>query len=131
MIHGLCGTLNQNASCMVDGKCSKCYPRTLMSETIIGNDDYPLYRQWSLADNGRSTIVKINQQDIEIDNRWIVPYLPILSKTFKAHINVESCHSVKSIKYIYKYVTKGSDMAIIGFGAKNLNNEVTQYQMGR
>lgn len=131
MIHGPCGTLNQNAPCMVDGKCSKRYPRTLISETITGNDGYPLYRRRSLADNGRSTIVKVNQQDIEIDNRWIVPYSPILSKTFKAHINVESCHSVKSIKYICKYVTKGSDMAVIGFGAENSNDEVTQYQMGR
>jgi hypothetical protein len=113
MIHSPCGTLNQNAPCMVDGKCSKRYPRR------------------SLADNGRSTNVKINQQDIEIDNHWIVPYSPILSKTFKTHINVESCHSVKSIKYICKYVTKGRDMDVIGFGAKNLNDEVTQYQMGR
>ncbi|GFQ77012.1 helitron_like_N domain-containing protein [Trichonephila clavata] len=85
----------------------------------------------STADNGKSTIVKLNQKDIEIDNRWIVPYSPILSKTFKAHINVESCPSVKSIKYICKYVTKGSDMAVIGIGAENSNDEVTQYQMGR
>ncbi len=131
MIHGPCGTLNQNSPCMMDGKCSKRYPRTLISETITGNDGYPLYRRRSTADNGKSTIVKLNQQDIEIDNRWIVPYSPILSKTFKAHINVESCHSVKSIKYICKYVTKGSDMAVIGIGAENSNDEVTQYQMGR
>lgn len=131
MIHGPCGNLNQNAPCMVNGKCTKRYPRTLISETITGSDGYPLYRRRSIADNGRSTIVKLNQQDIEIDNRWIVPYSPILSKTFKAHINVEACHSVKSIKYICKYVTKGSDMAVIGFGAENSNDEVTQYQMGR
>ncbi|XP_076258517.1 uncharacterized protein LOC143195346 isoform X2 [Rhynchophorus ferrugineus] len=131
MIHGPCGTLNQNSPCMMDGKCSKRYPRTLISETITGNDGYPLYRRRSTADNGKSTIVKLNQQDIEIDNRWIVPYSPILSKTFKAHINVESCHSVKSIKYICKYVSKGSDMAVIEIGAENSNDEVTQYQMGR
>lgn len=87
--------------------------------------------QRTLADNGRSTIAKVNQQDIKIDNRWIVPYSPILSKTSKAHINVKSCHSVKSIMYICKYVTKGSDMAVIEFGAENSNDEVTQYQMGR
>lgn len=131
MIHGPCGTLNQNSPCMMDGKCSKRYPRTLISETITGNDGYPLYRRRSTGEKGKSTIVKLNQQDIEIDNRWIVPYSPILSKTFKAHINVESCHSVKSIKYICKYVTKGSDMAVIGIGAENSNDEVTQYQMGR
>ncbi|XP_008178216.1 uncharacterized protein LOC103307737 [Acyrthosiphon pisum] len=74
MIHGPCGTLNQNSPCMMDGKCSKRYPRTLISETITGNDGYPLYRRRSRVDNGRTTIVKLNQQDIEIDNRWIVPY---------------------------------------------------------
>lgn len=131
MIHGPCGTLNNNSPCMVDGKCSKSYPRALVAETITGSDGYPLYRRRSTADNGRSTIVKVNQQDIEVDNRWIVPYSPLLSKTFKAHTNVESCHSVKSIKYICKYVTKGSDMAVIGVGAENSNDEVTQYQMGR
>ncbi|XP_072398185.1 uncharacterized protein [Diabrotica undecimpunctata] len=129
MIHGPCGTLNQNSPYMVDAKCSKRYPRTLISETITGNNGYPLYRRRSTADNVRSTIVKLNQQDIEIDNRWIVAYSPILSKTFKAHINVESCHSVKSIKYICKYVIKGSDMAVIGINAENSND--TQYQMGR
>jgi hypothetical protein len=30
-----------------------------------------------------------------------------------------------------KYVTKGSDVAVIGFGAENSNDEITQYQMGR
>ena len=79
---------------MVDGKCLKLYPWGLVAETITGNCGYPLFRQRSTSDNGRSKIVKVNQQDIEIDNRWIVPYSPILSKTFNAHINDESCHSV-------------------------------------
>ncbi|CAI6377043.1 unnamed protein product [Macrosiphum euphorbiae] len=58
MIHGPCGTLNQNSPCMMDGKCSKRYPRTLISETITGNDGYPLYHRRSRVDNGRTTIVK-------------------------------------------------------------------------
>ena len=104
MIHGPYGTFNPNSPSMADGKCSKQYPRGLLAETITGNCGYPLYSR-------RSATVKVNQQDI--GNRWIVPYPPILSKTFNAHINDESCHSVKSIKYICKYVTKGSDMAIL------------------
>lgn len=73
--------------------------------------------------------MKVNNKDVVVDNSWIVPYSPLLSKTFKAHCNVEYCNSVKSIKYICKYVTKGSDMAV--FGAPDANDEVSQYQMGR
>jgi ATP-dependent DNA helicase PIF1 len=131
MIRGPCGILNPNSPCIVDGKCSKRYPRQLISETITGHDGYPLYRRRSTDDNGRSTIVKVNQQDIEVDNRWVVPFSPLLSKTFKAHINVEFCHSVKSIKYICKYVNKGSDMAVFGVAAENSNDEITQFRMGR
>ncbi|XP_073995589.1 uncharacterized protein [Rhodnius prolixus] len=76
--------------------------------------------------------------DIDIDNRWVVPYSPLLSKTFNAHINVESCSSVKSIKYICKYVNKGSDMAVFRIENNNVhspplnqNDEITNYQIGR
>lgn len=131
MIHGPCGILNPISPCMVEGKCSKRYPRQLVPETITGNDGYPLYRRRSIDDNGKSTIVKVNRQDIEVDNRWVIPFSPLLCKAYKAHINVEFCHSVKSIKYICKYVNKGSDMAVFGVAAENSNDEVTQYQMGR
>ena len=118
MILGPCETFNPNSPCMADGKCSKRYPRGLVADRQLA------------VDNERSTIVKVTQQVIKIDNRWIVPYSPILSKTFNVHINDESCHSVKSIKYICKYVTKGNDMAVIGVCAENSIDEVTQYQMG-
>ena len=55
----------------------------------------------------------------------------MLSKLFHAHINVEYCNSVKSIKYICKYVNKGSDMAVFGLQEVNKNDEVTCYQMAR
>ncbi|GFR16178.1 ATP-dependent DNA helicase [Trichonephila clavata] len=66
---------------------------------------------------------------IDINNRWIVSFSPVLSRTFRAHINVELCSSVKSIKYICKYVNKGSDLAV--FGVQNANDEITSYQNGR
>lgn len=131
MVHGPCGDINTNSPCMVDGKCSKRYPRALLAETVTGNDGYPLYRRRSTADNGRTAIVRVHNQEIEIDNRWIVPYSPLLSKIFNAHVNVEYCNSVKSIKYICKYVYKGSDMAVFAVDGENSIDEVTQYQMGR
>lgn len=130
MVHGPCGEINPNSPCMIDGNCSKRYPRQLVQDTITGNDGYPLYRRRSTDDNGKSTVIKVRNQDIVVDNRWIVPYSPILSKMFKAHINVEYCNSVKSIKYICKYINKGSDMAVFG-AAQNENDEISQYQLGR
>ena len=112
-------------------KCSKRFPRKLVTETISGNDGYPLYRRRSTDDNGRSAIVKVNQLDIEVDNRRVVPLSPLLPNTFKAHINVEYCHSVKSIKYFCKYVTKGSGIVVFGVAAETSNDEITHFQMGR
>ena len=103
-----------------------------MRETITGNDGYPLYRRRSMEDGGKSIILKVRNNDVEVDNRWVVPYSPLLSKTFKAHINVEYCNSVKSIKYICKYVNKGSDMAVFGVGNTTAPiDEINIYQLGR
>ena len=46
-----------------------------------------------------------------MDNRWIVPYNKYLLRKFDAHINVEICSSIRSVKYLYKYVYKGHDCA--------------------
>lgn len=59
----------------------------------------------------------------------MVPYNPVLSRTFRAHINVELCNSVKSIKYICKYINKGSDQA--AFALENEKDEVKLYESGR
>ncbi|GBP35824.1 hypothetical protein EVAR_27744_1 [Eumeta japonica] len=50
MIHGPCGAINPQSPCMVNGKCSKRYPRQLTAETITGNDGYPQYRRRSPDD---------------------------------------------------------------------------------
>ena len=63
---------------------------------------------------------------MEIDNTWVVPYCPILSKIFNAHINVEYCNTVKSIKYICKYVNKGSDQAVFGLERQEMRRDEVQ-----
>lgn len=60
-----------------------------------------------------------------IDNRWIVPYNPLLSHVFEAHINVEACHSVKSIKYICKYILKGTDLVTYTLEIDEINRYIT------
>lgn len=65
----------------------------------------------------------------------IVPYSPVLTKPFNAHINVAYCSSVKSIKYVCKYVKKGSDQAVFNLvreaAPEVRRDEVTIYQSGR
>ncbi|XP_016854588.2 uncharacterized protein LOC107983828 [Anolis carolinensis] len=136
MIHGPCGVLNPKSPCMKDGTCTKRYPRTLIPNTITGNDGYPLYRRRSPEQGGHVTTMRMHKEEIQVDNRWIVPYSPLLSKTYKAHINVEYCNSVKSIKYICKYINKGSDMAVFAMEPKDTSetidiDEISQYQAGR
>ncbi|GBL76140.1 hypothetical protein AVEN_234426-1 [Araneus ventricosus] len=138
MIHGPCGILNRSSPCMVDGKCTKRFPKDFINDTVTHIDGYPIYRRRSTENGGQSFIKTISNADIDIDNRWVVPYSPLLSKTFNAHINVESCSSVKSIKYICKYVNKGSDMAVFRIENTNVNapplnenDEITNYQIGR
>ncbi|KAF8778853.1 hypothetical protein HNY73_015538 [Argiope bruennichi] len=132
MIHGPCGSLINNSPCMSDGKCTKRYPRDLLVETITGNDGYPLYRRRSTEDGGKSINLEVLNNTIDGDNRWVVLYYPLLLKTYNEHINVNYCNSVKVIKYICKYVNKGSDMAVDGMENTTASNgEVTQYQLGR
>ena len=114
-------------------KVHKAISRLLVSNTITGNDGYPLYRRRSTENGGKTAIIKKhNGTTIEVDNQWVVPYSPLLSKTFNAHINVEYCNSVKAIKYICKYVNKGSDMAVFGLQSEISDiDEIVQYQAGR
>jgi hypothetical protein len=67
-----------------------------------------------------------NGTRVDIDNHGVVPYSPLQCKIYKAHINVELCSSVKSIKYIYKYIHKDSDMAVFAVQNVNENDEITR-----
>jgi len=82
--------------------CSIRYPKAFTNSTITEDDGYPLYRRRAFGSSGFKSTVLRNSTLVEIDNRFIVPYNPLILKTFNAHINVECCHSVKSIKYICK-----------------------------
>lgn len=116
MIHGPCGVLNKNSVCMRDDKCSKNYPKDFNQCTRESVNGYPLYRR---RDNGMSVDIR----GLSVDNRFVVPYNPYLLAKFNCHLNVEVCTTVKSVKYIYKYVYKGYDCATIQIGNINNNGE--------
>ncbi|KYN18615.1 hypothetical protein ALC57_09070, partial [Trachymyrmex cornetzi] len=102
MIHGPCGDW-----CLVDGKCSKHYPKPYLEETRMDKDAYPYYHR---RNNGKNFE---RPGGYIVDNRYVVPYCPILSIIFNCHINIEIISSIKSVKYLYKYIYKGHDVAAI------------------
>lgn len=137
MIHGHCSTHNPSAPCMKNGRCDKNFPKNLIKDTLTNEKGYPLYRRRSPDDGGFVAKITIRSKgQVTIDNSWVVPYCPLLLKMYKSHINVESCNSVSAIKYIMKYIMKGSDNAMFGLQmtGNNVNidnsNEVKIYQSG-
>lgn len=134
MLHGPCGDINPHSPCMSnarDGspKCTTRYPREFLEETTIQENGYPLYRR---RNNGSSHEIPHPQnrnQKFTMDNRWVVPYNPYLNRHFGAHINVEVCSSVQAIKYIHKYIYKGSDRATIQLDLDK--DQIAQYLQGR
>jgi hypothetical protein len=116
MIHGPCGDGFLKAPCMKNGNCSKGYPKEFQSMTKNNNNGYPLYRR-------RKDNKIVEKQKTNLDNRWVVPYNPYLTLKYNAHINVEICSTVMAVKYLYKYVYKGHDMALLEI--TNNSNEIT------
>nr|XP_047129644.1 uncharacterized protein LOC100203234 [Hydra vulgaris] len=120
MIHGPCGILNPNSPCMKDGVCSKKYPKDFNANTVAVHNGYPRYRR---RDNG----LVINIKGNNVDNRWVVPYIPWLSKKYQAHINVEACMSVKAVKYLCKYIYKGHDCANVLINEQVNHDEINTF----
>lgn len=89
-------------------KCSKKFPKDYMEETVLGEDHYPRYRRRSEDQGGHHYMLRINDDMVRVDNRYVVPYNPTLLLKYQAHINVESVHCLSAIKYIFKYITKVS-----------------------
>ena len=134
MVHGPCGCVNPNSPCMQDGHCSKRYPKQYMPETQLGADSYPLYRRRSPDNGGQVCTISMrvggSRVDQEIDNRWVVPYNKLLLRSMNCHCNVELCMSIKSIKYILKYVHKGCDQAMFALWSSQVD-EIADCQNAR
>ncbi|XP_028782636.1 uncharacterized protein LOC114738734 [Neltuma alba] len=123
MVHGPCGAANPKSPCMKDHKCSKYFPKKYNSHTTIDDDGYPTYRR---RNDGRI----IDTKSIPLDNRYVVPYNPLLLRRFQAHINVEKCNQSTAIKYLFKYISKGNDRVVAGIFDDNggrVFDEIQQY----
>lgn len=100
MIHGPGATANLKSACMEEGACKDQFPKECQDETTNDNG-FPLYcRRPGPTDRVRG---------FEMNNRFVVPYNKYLLLRYNCHIIVEVCSSIKSAKYIYKYIYKVYD----------------------
>jgi hypothetical protein len=122
MIHGPCGFARLNSPCMKDHRCSKFYPKKFVSRTSFDESRYPIYRRRDLR-------VTVTKNDVQLDNRSVVPYNPTVIMKYQAHINIEYCNRSNCIKYLLKYITKGVDRATASLhvGDEECVDEIHQY----
>lgn len=77
MVHGPCGMLDDKCPCMKDGTCSKPFPKSFNSETMVDEMGFPVYRRRPSAN-----FVLRKKGTLRLDNQWVVPYNMKLLKKF-------------------------------------------------
>lgn len=135
MTHGPCGDDYLDAPCMARRFpmsplcCQKRFPKPFSAVTVVHEDRYPEYRR---RDDGETCTVRkpsFPDDTVVRDNRWVVPYNPYLLQKYRCHMNVEVCATVQAVKYIHKYVYKGTDRTTAA--VSSTNDEITRYVSGR
>lgn len=91
-------------------QCGKHFPKDFTDNTQMGDRNYPELRR---PDDGQKCTKKTNNKRVEATNRHVVPYNPFLLSKYRCHMNVEVISSLKVVKYIYKYLYKGFDRALV------------------
>ena len=82
MLHGSCGIDNPQAKYIVNGKCSKHFPKEYRERTNWAEDSYPLYTR---PDNG----LVFEYNGTRFTNQYVVLHCSQLLLLFDCHINVE------------------------------------------
>ena len=122
--HMMQGELDSHCVWMDNGECKKSFPKPLQQETEFSVNGYPLYRQ---RGKHRAELCPHT-----VNDSWVVTYNPHLPMKFSCHMNVEVCTTVKSVKYIFKYIHKGNDAAHVEIRQNYLNHdEILQHLNAR
>nr|GEZ08648.1 hypothetical protein [Tanacetum cinerariifolium] len=122
MIHGPYGAYISDSSCMKKEECTKGYLKRYCKSTYILPEGWPDYAR---PNNIRGA--NVGSRSITLDNRYVVPHNKDLLVKYDCHINVEWCNQGSFIKYLFSYITKGSDRSTIVIESGN-NNSRTAYQ---
>ncbi|KAK0415075.1 hypothetical protein QR680_011759 [Steinernema hermaphroditum] len=108
MMHSPCEN-NNTAYCRQHTKrhwrtCSKRFPKPFRNFSSLLEDDYALLRR---PDNGECSSRN------PATNQYVVAYNKKLLLKYEAHINVEIISNLHVLKYLFKYLFKGFNRALI------------------
>ncbi|XP_071694969.1 uncharacterized protein [Rutidosis leptorrhynchoides] len=120
MMHGPCGLANKRASCNQNFSCSKKFPKKCIDKTYFNDNGRAHYRR-------RNTGIYTMRAGVHLDNSYVVPYNRLLCMAFQAYINVECCGMMSLIKYLFKYISKGTDRVAVRI-AKPIGSDSRQSQ---
>lgn len=82
MMHGPCGELHKNCSCMLKDQCTKYFPKKKFNDqTTIDSDGFPVYKR-------RKTSIYIEKKGVLLDNSFVVPYNKNMMVKFDAYIYI-------------------------------------------
>lgn len=109
MIHLPCESEFRKCKKGKAGQCNKRFPKAYQEQTLLNEDSYPLYRRRKQP----AVQYSYGRARLTVCNRFVVPFNPYLLMKFNAHINVEVCNTISAVKYLYKYIYKGYDRAIV------------------
>jgi hypothetical protein len=115
---GTAGCRQANAN----GTCHRRYPKAITASTVIDSDNYPLYRRRCLH---YAEVKDYNNLTRFVTDEWVVAFSPFLLMRYACHINVEVAACFKTFKYLYKYVLKAPDSAVV------IVDEIEAYLQGR
>ncbi|XP_073120550.1 uncharacterized protein [Henckelia pumila] len=83
-------------------------------------DMYQQYQDAMTLRREDKRVISNNNDQVIIDNGWVVSYNPWILLKYDFHINVEVCGGIKCVKYIYKYIHKGP--ACVALELRNRQN---------
>lgn len=131
MIHGPCGPPNRvNLPCwdLEKRKCTKYFPKRETATTFSDEKGFIHLRR----DKNNKGIIKYRNQEITVDETWVVPYNASMLLKYDAHINLEISTQRTVVKYLFKYITKGPDESRVAVvPEEHINNEIEQYATKR
>ena len=116
MLYRPCGEHNSTAPCIVIQPsgcflvCLKKFSKQYCPATVVYKDSYLEYQR---RNTSCTLNVKCCSCTVRLNNCQVVLYNPQFLCKYSAYINVKVCSTIHAIKYIYKYIYKGTNQAVL------------------